>query len=83
MFLAFSLKTSRTCTDMLSHENDAIKFSKTAKNTNCTCITCTIVPGLVKLWYFSPNQSAVDQKHEAKIAVELFYISFLILITFL
>ena len=33
IFVAFSLKTSRACTDMLSYENDAIKVSKTAKNT--------------------------------------------------
>ena len=57
------MKTFRAYTDALSHENDAFKFSKTAKNTNSTCITCTIVPGLVIL-VFSPNQSAVDQKHE-------------------
>ena len=29
--VAFSLKTSGACTDMLSYENDAIQFSKTAK----------------------------------------------------
>ena len=29
--MAFSLKTSRACTDMLTYENDAIKVSKTAK----------------------------------------------------
>ena len=63
--MAFSLKTSRACTDILPYENDAIKVSKTAKNTNSTCITCTIVPGLVEL-VFSPNQSAVDQKHDCK-----------------
>ena len=33
ILVAFSLKTSRACTDMLSYENDAIKLSKTAKNT--------------------------------------------------
>ena len=31
ILVAFSLKTSRACSDMLSHENVAIKFSKTAK----------------------------------------------------
>ena len=55
------LKTSRTCTDILSYENDAIKVSKTAKNTNSTCITCTIVPGLMALVFF-PNQSAMIAK---------------------
>ena len=29
--MAFSLKKSRACTDMLSYVNDAIKVSKTAK----------------------------------------------------
>ena len=31
ILVAFSLKTSGACTDMLSYENDAIQFSKTAK----------------------------------------------------
>ena len=56
ILVAFSLKTSRACTDMLSYENDAIKFTKAAKNTNSTCSTCstcTIVPRLVKLVFFS------------------------------
>ena len=60
------MKKSRACTGMLSHENDAFKFSKTAKTTNSTCITCTIVPGLRELFFSSPNQSTVDQKHEHK-----------------
>ena len=50
---------------MLSYENDAFKFSKTAKTTNSMCIMCTIVPGSWNC-LFSPNQSAVDQKHERK-----------------
>ena len=53
LLVAFSLKTSWACTEMLSYENDAIKVSKTAKNTNSTCITCTIVPGLEELVFFS------------------------------
>ena len=47
ILVAFSMKTSRACTDMLSNVNDAFKLSKTAKNTNNMCITCTKVPGLV------------------------------------
>ena len=31
-FVAFSMKTSRACTGMLSSENDYFKFLKTAKN---------------------------------------------------
>ena len=31
VLVAFSVKMSRACTDMLSYENDAFKFSKTAK----------------------------------------------------
>ena len=36
ILVAFSLKTSRACTDMLCFENDAIKVSKTAKNKTST-----------------------------------------------
>ena len=50
--VAFSLKTSRACTD-ISFKNDPIKFSKTVKNTNSMCIMCTIVTGLVELVFFS------------------------------
>ena len=53
ILVAFSIKTSRACTDMLPYENAAFKFSKTAKNTNSMCITCGIVPGLVEVVYFS------------------------------
>ena len=31
ILVAFSMKTSRACAGMLSYENDAFKFSKTAK----------------------------------------------------
>ena len=31
ILVAFSMKMSRACTGMLSYENDAFKFSKTAK----------------------------------------------------
>ena len=34
ILVAFSMKTSMACTGMLSYENDAFKFSKTAKTTN-------------------------------------------------
>ena len=51
--VAFTTKTSRACTGMLSSENDGFKFLKTAINIKCRYITCTIVPGLVELFYRS------------------------------
>ena len=45
------MKMSRACPDMLSSENDDFQFLKTAINIKCTCIMCTIVPGLVELFY--------------------------------
>ena len=55
------MKMSRACSDTLSSENDDIKFVKTAKNIKCTCITCTIVPGLVGQFcgFFYPNLTLV------------------------
>ena len=67
---AFSMKTSRACTDMLSSENNDVNFLKTAKNTGVMCITCTIVPGLVELFYLSKPKNM-----NVKVAiVELYYI---------
>ena len=57
------MKTSRPCSGMMFYENNAFKFLKTAKNTIRTCLTCTIVQGLVELG-FSPRQSGFDHKHE-------------------
>ena len=67
ILVAFSMKTSRPCTDMLSSESDDFKFLKTAKNITKThvCITCCIVPGLMEL-FIPPNRSVVDQKHDRK-----------------
>ena len=62
------MKTSRACPGMLSSENDDFKFLKTAKNIKSMCITCTIVPGRVELFFISPNQSVLDLKHERKIS---------------
>ena len=56
------MKMSRAYSGMLSSEND-FKFFKTAKKIKCTCITCTIVPGLVDC-FISSNHFVVDQKHE-------------------
>ena len=50
ILVAFAMKTSRACTDMLSSENDDFKFLQTVKNIKNTC---TIVPGLVELFYLS------------------------------
>ena len=47
------MKMSRACTGMLSSENDDFKFLKMAKNIKSACITCTIVSGLVELFYLS------------------------------
>ena len=44
------MKTSRACTCMLSSENGDFKFLKTAKNIK---VICTIVSGLVELFYLS------------------------------
>ena len=52
IFVAFSMKMSRACTGMLSSEND-FKFLKIVKNIKGMCITCTIVSGLVELFYLS------------------------------
>ena len=50
------MKASRACTGMLFSENDDFDFLKTAKkNIINMCITCTIVPGLVKLFYLSKS----------------------------
>ena len=53
VLVAFSIKTAKTCTGMLSSEYDDFKFLKTTKNIKSTYITCTIVPGLVELYYLS------------------------------
>ena len=75
ILVVFSLKTSRACTDTLSYHNDAVKFSKTAKDTNSTCTTCTIVPALVELVFFSRDTSLPSTRNmNAKVAVELYYI---------
>ena len=62
IFVVFLLKTCRACTDMSSYENDAIKFSKTAKNTNNTC---TIVPGI----FLQTSLPLTTRNMNAKIAV--------------
>ena len=67
------MKMYRACPDILSSEKDDFKFFKTAKNIKCTCITCTIVPGLI-LCFVSPNQLVVDQTHERNSSQELYYI---------
>ena len=64
--MAFSLKTSRACTDMLSDKNHDIKFSKTAKSTNSTCFMCTIVPGLVELVFFLQISLPLTRNMNAK-----------------
>ena len=63
ILVAFSMKTSRANTDMLSSVNEGLNSLKTEKNTKSTRITCTIFPGS-RNCYISPNQTVVDQKHE-------------------
>ena len=53
VLVAFSMKTFKACSGMLSSENDDFELLKTAKNIKSTCITCTAVPGLVLLFYLS------------------------------
>ena len=65
------MKTSRACTGMLSSENDDFKFLKSVKNCENNQKHCTIIPGLVELFYIfqtSPSlaRNIVDQKHERK-----------------
>ena len=47
------MKTPRACTGMLSSEYDDFKFLKTVLNIKSLCVTCTIVPELVVLFYLS------------------------------
>ena len=47
------MKMSGVCPGTLSSENDDFKCFKTAKNIKCMCMTRTIVPGLVELFYLS------------------------------
>ena len=53
ILVAFTMKTYRAYTGMLSSENDDFKFLKTTKNRKYKCITCIIVPRLVELFYVS------------------------------
>ena len=68
------MKTSRACTSMLSSEIDDFKFLKTMKNRKSMCITCTIVPGLVEMFYLSKPVS-LTRNMNVKVAIELYYIS--------
>ena len=47
------MKMSRACPGMSSSENDDFKFLINVKYKKCACITCTIVPWLVELFYLS------------------------------
>ena len=63
------MKTSRACTAMLSSENNDFKSLKTAKYIKSMCITCTIVQGLVELFYLSKPVNI-----NIKVAIEMYYI---------
>ena len=53
ILVAFSTKTSKDSTGMLSSENDYFNFLKTAQNIKSTCFTYPLVPWLVELFYLS------------------------------
>ena len=74
ILVAFSMKMSRACTDMLSSENDYFKFLKTVKYIKSMCITCTIVPGFVELFYLSKPVPRWPKNMNIKVAIELYYI---------
>ena len=67
------MKTSRACTGMLSSEKDDFKFLKTMKNRKSMCISCTIVLGLVEMFYLSKPVS-FTRNINVKVAIELYYI---------
>ena len=52
-FGGLSMKMSWAYTGMLSSEIDDFKFLTTVKNIKSICITCTIAPGLMELFYLS------------------------------
>ena len=67
------MKTSRACTGMVPSENDDFKFLKLRKTQKARA---SPVPYFQGSWncLTSANQYFVDQKHERKIAIELYYI---------
>ena len=74
ILVAFSLKTSRACTDKLSYENEAIKVSKTAKkHTQHVHHShhCSRARGTGIFFQTSPP---LTRNMIAKVAVELFCI---------
>ena len=58
---------------MLFYKNGAFICLKTAKITNSACIACTIVPGLVEL-FFSQTCLTLTRNMNVKVAMELHYI---------
>ena len=66
IWVAFSMKTSRVCSGMLSYENDALKFSKNCEKPQTA--RASRAPWFQGSWnsLFDPDQSVVDQKHERK-----------------
>ena len=63
------MEMSWACSGMLSSENDDFKFLKTAKNIQCMCITCTIVP-LLSL----QTSLLLTRNMNVTVAKELYYI---------
>ena len=53
ILVVFSMKKSRAGTSMMSSENNDFKFLKTSKKHEKHVHQCTIVPGLMELFYLS------------------------------
>ena len=70
ILVAFSMKTSRACTGMLSSENNDFKFLKTVKIIKGMY---TIVPGFVELFYLQTSL-LLTRNMNGKVAIELYYI---------
>ena len=72
--MAFSLKWSRACTDALSNENDAIKFSKNCEKHKEHVHHLHYSSGTRETGVFVHTSLPLTRNMNAKIAVELYYI---------
>ena len=69
ILVAFSIKTSRACTGMLSSENEDFKFLKTAKN-----IKSVHHSSRARGTVLSFQTSLLTRNMNVKVAIELYYI---------
>ena len=65
LLVAFSVRTFRACTDMLSSENDDFKLLKTGKNIKNMCITRTVLSLQTSL--------SLTRNINVKVAIKLYY----------